>query len=984
ARCFIFIAFVGMLTGNIYRNRISALAENTTEKTIRIGCIDYEGFFDPQEDGTYAGYGVDYLKEISKYTDWKYEYVYDTFDNLMEQVKNGTVDFICHAQKTQERERNYLFSKYSVGSESSVLYVREDDQRYYYNDFENFNGMTIAVLKNSFQNQVFAEYAQDKGFSFQFKEYDFAEDAFTALKNGEADAAAMGSLSLRSDFKIVCRFGADPFYFITGKMNQSLMDELDDALGQISGSNPHFQSNLYEQYYGNKNSNVLFTREEAEYIQQAGVLKVGLLANRNPLSYTDSQGNIVGMTVDLMKLVSEKSGLQFEYEFLGLGQTGFDYLANSGGDLVAGVMESAFSKLNPNLLISDDLQNGSVVFVGRSGENFDPNKEFRVALPKGFIGGEEVIRKTYPNCTFYSADTNEDCLDAIVDGKADVMLQNMYIVRVSLQSPKYENLEIFPAYSFDENMKVISLQQNKMLMSIINKTIATFTSDEENSVVINYTVAMPYHTTFDDVLYKFRYPLIGILILVILLIALAVFYLITKQRNLKILEKKNMELGNAVAQADNANLAKSQFLARMSHEIRTPMNAIVGLTTIAKHHKEEPEKVEDYLGKIEVSSKVLLNIINDVLDMSAIESNKIKIAHTEFDIRDVLTGITTIYLPQCRQKGITFEMNTSEITHEKLIGDGLRVNQVLLNLISNAYKFTAHGGITIDVAESNQRGNKAFFTFQVKDTGEGMSEDMVARLFKPFEQESASTASKHGGSGLGLSIAKNLVELMSGSISVKSKKGEGSCFTVSVPFDINENIQEEDPDKCKSLRALIVDDEEESREYISVILSRIGVPYELASNGTEAVRKLNEAREKNSGYDVCFVDWKMPDMNGGEVTTQIRDLYAKDTLVIIVSAYDSSDMEEQALKCGADMFVSKPLFQSTVFNILMKLSGGKYINKAKEPEQYDFDGRRILMAESSRGKDDANFCDDSQCIYRGCQRGIEFGDEWTFGEANRL
>ena len=948
--CRLLVFLMVMLVVAPVRVMAQGKTADTAARTVKIGYIDYDGFFDRQEDGTFTGYGVDYLKRISKYTGWKYEYVYDTWDHLLEKVKTGEIDFICHAQKTPQREQDYLFSKYSTGSESSVMYVRQDDERYYYNDFTNFNGMKVAVLKDSFQNPGFTEYAQNNGFSFTMVDEPSSSACFEALKKGEVDGVATGSLALRSDLKIVCRFGSDPFYCITGKMNQELMNQLDEALSQINGSTPYFQMELYAKHYGTTASaNILFTREEAEYIRQAGEIRVGLMASRQPLSYADHDGQPAGMTVDLMNLISEKSGLKFQYEFMDLGETGYDYLTKKNGNLVAGVMSSAFSNVNPMLVQSETMQTGSVVFVGRDGETFDPDDKLVVALPAAFIGGEEVIRKTYPNFTAFYGTTNENCLQAILDKKADVMLQNMYVIRMALQNPRYENLEMFPAYSFEEDMKIVSLPGDDLLMSVIDKSIGAITEDEQSAIVIDHTVAKPYVATFQDMMYKYRYPLSGIVLLFAVCMFMSFRITAVKQKSLVEIEKKNSQLASAVAQADNANLAKSQFLARMSHEIRTPMNAIVGLTTIAKHHKEEPDKIEEYLGKIEVSSKVLLNIINDVLDMSAIESNKIKIGHTPFDLRELLTSISTIYYPQCKQKGIDFEMNTSGIIHEKLVGDGLRINQVLLNLISNAYKFTPAGGkITITAKEVSNRDGNAFITFAVEDTGEGMTQEMLKRLFKPFEQETAGTAAKHGGSGLGLSIAKNLIELMSGSISVKSQKGMGTCFTVSAPFEINQEVKEnQDPDKYRNLKALIVDDDEDAREYISIILDRIGVPYDLAKGGQDALDQLREAKDHGDGFDICFVDWRMPEVSGEDVTREVRQLFGSDTMVVVVSAYDTTEISGEATAAGADQFIAKPVFQSTIFNLLMQMSGGKYVKQPEEDTDYDFEGRRVLVAEDT-------------------------------------
>lgn len=320
--------------------------------------------------------------------------------------------------------------------------------------------------------------------------------------------------------------------------------------------------------------------------------------------------------------------------------------------------------------------------------------------------------------------------------------------------------------------------------------------------------------------------MVGILSTILITISILVAFLVFNTM-LVLNEQKNRQLQEAYNQAEHANKAKSQFLSRMSHEIRTPMNAIVGLTAIAKHHENEPEKVDEYLTKVSSASEILLNIINDVLDMSAIESEKVTIGHTAFDIKKILKEIADIYAPQCKQKNITFEIVADEIQDEVLLGDSLRVSQILLNLISNAYKFTPpQGKISVFVSETCNREGQAFYCFKVSDTGEGMSKEMQERLFQPFEQESAETAREHGGSGLGLSIAKNLVTLMHGVISVDSKKGVGTCFTVELPFDIVQDtadtieISEEDTSSDKDVtdydfsgkRVLLVEDNDFNRD----------------------------------------------------------------------------------------------------------------------------------------------------------------------------
>lgn len=532
------------------------------------------------------------------------------------------------------------------------------------------------------------------------------------------------------------------------------------------------------------------------------------------------------------------------------------------------------------------------------------------------------------------------------------MLQNLYIIRECLQSPLYEGLEMFPAFSFEENEKVVALPENEMLVSIINKCIASISETQRNDIVIENTIAKGYHAGVEEIVYKYRTPLIGIAVLVAAIIAMLIGFSIVRQRNFLAietvngkLEETNSRLEEAVVQADRANSAKSEFLSRMSHEIRTPMNAIVGLTEIAKQHESEPEKIDDYLGKISVSSKVLLNIVNDVLDMSAIESNKLKIANEEFDIKQVLGGISAIYYPQCSGKGVKFRMAT-DVENELLLGDSLRVSQILLNLVSNAYKFTPAGGaIEILAKETARRDGKAFLRFTVSDSGCGMTKDMQERLFKPFEQEAADTAKKHGGSGLGLSIAKNLVDMMQGAINVESEKGKGTTFTVDLPFEIVKDDGRDENESLCSLRVLAVDDDEVAREYTATVLKRLGVKFELADSGKKALDMVTEAKKEGKPYDVCLIDWKMPDMDGVEVTRRIRADKKNKTTIIIVSAFDLNEVQDEAIAAGADHFVTKPLFQSTVYNVLVQLKKNEIQMPAPKKKEYDFTGHKVLLAE---------------------------------------
>lgn len=407
-------------------------------------------------------------------------------------------------------------------------------------------------------------------------------------------------------------------------------------------------------------------------------------------------------------------------------------------------------------------------------------------------------------------------------------------------------------------------------------------------------------------------------------------------------------LKDALAKAEEASNAKGTFLARMSHEIRTPMNAIIGETTLAMKNIDKTGKVKECLDKVMISSKHLLELINDILDMSSIESNKMKIAHEDFDIKEVVETITTLYYSQCNAKGITFRAKLTHVTTEVLVGDQLRLQQIILNLLSNAVKFTKSGGkIIFALEEERVSDGKLILHVKVKDTGRGMSKEYMDRIFKPFEQETALTAKEHGGSGLGLSITKNLVDLMGGKITVDSEEGVGTTFMVDIPYTAAANQVKVNNSEISSMRAIVVDDDVDTLDYISTMLNHIGIANDRAESGEEALGIITKARNDEKQYDVCIVDWKMPGMSGLELAEKIRAACGDDPIVIIASAYDLSEISEDSKDAGVDACITKPLFQSSLFDILMCISQGKLVNRTAQPTEYDFAGKRLLLVDDT-------------------------------------
>ena len=419
-----------------------------------------------------------------------------------------------------------------------------------------------------------------------------------------------------------------------------------------------------------------------------------------------------------------------------------------------------------------------------------------------------------------------------------------------------------------------------------------------------------------------------------------------KQQTLELTESREA-LQEALASAEHANRAKTSFLSNMSHEIRTPMNAIIGLNNIAMNDPSASDKVKEYLAKIGTSAQHLLGIINDILDMSRIESGRMTIRNEEFSFAKGLEQVNTMISGQCRDKGLQYDCQIIGNVDDYYIGDGMKLKQVLINILGNAVKFTPEGGsVRFLVEEGTRFDRKATLKFTIRDTGIGMSEEFLPHLFDAFSQEDSSSTSRYGSTGLGMSITKSIVELMNGHIEVESEKGRGTCFTVTVT--LGESDRKRDPaeggDRMpQELSVLVIDDDRIALEHAEIVLGQIGIRCETAESGWEGVDKVRVRHGRGEDYDLLLIDWRMPEMDGVETTRQIRSLVGCETPIIILTSFNWDDIAEEARAAGVDTFVAKPLFAGTVMDQFREAFRRK--NEALERKTIDLKGRRVLLAE---------------------------------------
>lgn len=414
--------------------------------------------------------------------------------------------------------------------------------------------------------------------------------------------------------------------------------------------------------------------------------------------------------------------------------------------------------------------------------------------------------------------------------------------------------------------------------------------------------------------------------------------------------QKSQALSDALKTAEEASKAKTVFLSNMSHEIRTPMNAIIGLDNLALNDSNISEKTRDYLEKIGSSAQHLLSLINDILDMSRIESGRMSIRNEEFAFSKLIEQINMIFSSQCQEKALAYYCHISEDVDDYYIGDSMKLRQVLINILSNAVKFTNRGGnIDFIVEKTAHFDGKSTLRFTIKDTGVGMSKDFIPKLFDAFSQENSGNANKYGSSGLGMAITKSIIEMMNGNIEVESEKGIGTTFTVVVTLMDSDKKAADDTDsieiKPQDMNVLVIDDDPVACDHARLVLEKAGIASEVALSGKDALEMIKLRQARRAPYNLIIVDWQMPEMDGVEVTRNIRNIIGNETAIIILTAYNWEDIIEEAIAAGVDSFIAKPLFSGNLLEEFKNALKKKRLLASGSTKKADLKGRRILLAE---------------------------------------
>ena len=780
---------------------------------------------------------------------------------------------------------------------------------------DTFNYVNEKGARKGYGYELLETLSGYAGWQFEYVTCDWS-DCFEKLKNGEIDI--IGGISYTED-----------------RTQEMLFS--DEPMG-------------VEKYY--------LTGEEKAWLRKHGAIRMGFLASDSGVSTFDpATGEFTGVITDYIQFAADCLGNQ-ELEFQ---LVGYDSKEAELDALKSGEIDMIFHcDQNPNLAeeyhfaCTNTTWTSNLMAVTNK-QHFNENNVNRIAVPQNKLSLKKYLAFYYPQWEIVDCDTQEDAARLVKDGQADCFVtgissENKYSKKYSFYSVPLVN-PVRSCFAVNSG--------NRSLLSILNKTIKAMPVNMLAGALAMYKSSARKVTLSDFIKDNF-FKVMLISSIAVAVVLLTILMLLQKARKAEAAARKaasdtqelNAKLQVAVEKAESANRAKSTFLSNMSHDIRTPMNAIIGFTTLALSNIDDTDRVKDYLGKTLASSNHLLSLINDVLDMSRIESGKIHLEEVEVNLSDVLHDLKTIVSGQIYAKQLELYMDAMDVTDEDVYCDKTRLNQILLNLLSNAIKFTPAGG-TVSVRVRQLAGKVrgcGQYEFRIKDNGIGMSQEFAQKIFEPFERERTSTVSGIQGTGLGMAITKNIVDMMGGTIEVQTAQGKGTEFTVCVPMRAQtEQRPVEKITELEGLKALVVDDDFNTCDSVTKMLVKVGMRAEWTLSGKEAVLRARQSIEMSDVYHAYIIDWRLPDMNGIEVTRQIRSLH-DDTPIIILTAYDWSDIEVEAKAAGVTAFCAKPMFMSDLRETLMSALGQKPADAVQRllPEKNaDFKGKHILLVEDN-------------------------------------
>lgn len=897
---------------------ISPSAEDSSSpRVLRVAFPEVKGLTETAEDGTRHGLVVDYLNEISKYTGWEYEYVeIDNPIEMLDNFKNGEYELMGGQYYLPEMEKEYAYPDYNTGYSRSILLARRDDRSIHSNNLESLNGKTIGVYERATENiRRLKEFLAFNGIDctlryFSFEQMSEEGNFYPYLESGEVDLL-LGNQTDRSEiFRVVISYNSQPLYLVTNVGNQEVLDGLNMALAHITDSNPGFAAERYAANFPDQTVDIQLTDQEISYVQKQASLVVAVPEDCHPLYCKNSADNLHnGLTADILEKVAEFTGLEFTFVHTKNYVEALRLVQQGQADILGFFLGTEANSKQQGLVLSCAYASMNNIVVRNKAISY-PSEDLVAATVEGLtLPGDIQAAETR------SYSTITEALSAVNKGEVDIVYG--LAVRLEQDIQRYQFSNLVPVTLANNNSDICFAMAHPVdttLLTILNKAINNL-STEEKEILLNKNMVSIGTTklTLSSLIYS--HPIAFVVILTgILTVVAALVLLIARARFKTAVMQSRLEKAKAESRA------KSEFLSRMSHEIRTPMNAIVGLTDLTSMLDDVPENVKQNLKKIRASSRYLLSLINDILDMARIENEMLSIANEHFSMEQMLFDLKSMMEAEAQRREILFTLE-QDITHSELTGDVIRLRQVLTNLLSNAFKFTPAGGkVRLCVREISATESDASYIFQVIDSGIGIRKEDQKRIFGSFEQL-GSSFSQNQGTGLGLPISSNIVQLMGGTLNLKSEPGKGSefYFTITIPFGQTEDKTEalDARNLLCGMQILLAEDNDLNAEICIQLLELQGASVYRCENGKQVLEQVKHSEPGT--YDLILMDIQMPVMNGLDATRAIRDLKHPDAKTLPIIAMTASSFQKDvdaAYAAGMNNFISKPLDVNHLYSVL--------------------------------------------------------------------
>ena len=915
--------------------------EAEDSKPVRVGW--YEGAYNITDaNGLRRGYNYEYQQSIAAYTGWHYIYVKGEWDDLLQKLENGDIDLLGPASYTEERSEKMLFSNAPMGHERCYLYVNLRDTGISPSHLETLNGKRIILIKNSVSSDQFLHWAERNKLHLEPVYVRTMEEGKEKLRRGYAQCIVSAQTPLWDDIGLsaITMVGSSDIFYAINPKRPDLKEELDQAMSRLAADNMFYSDTLYLKYMDSVTKPAL-DADEIDWLKKHGPIRIGWLANDHGFSSENpATGRPIGLINDYMAYAKQhigKGSLSFTPVKFETPMEEIEALKNGKIDMIFHYAQAPYWAEKNHFSLSQTVLSTSMVALTWNSD-FDETNPCRVAASRTDFWTKDYITYQYPNWEIKEYDSDKAAYDAVRNKEADCYIIDA--TRAMEQLSRSRDSRLHSVLLNQSAQMTFAVQHsNKPLLSILNKTLKALPPTLLTNSLSTYTHTLTKSSLIDFI----RANIITIAVsasTVVLAILLIIYHLLRRSKQaeaeskaaVKCSMKLNQQLQTlnrqlrdsytalekALKKADSANRAKTNFLFSMSHDIRTPMNAILGYGELIKQGLTDP-KLLDYEKKMEQAGRLLLEIINNVLDMSRIESGKMELHEIYLDVSHMQEELYGIFSEEARKKNIHLQIDM-EVDHPHILTDKTKIAEIFTNLISNAIKYTLPGGsVRMHAREipCDQEGYMRIRT-EIIDTGIGMSPEYLPHMFEFFSRERNTTVSKIAGTGLGLPIVKKLVDLMGGTLEVKSQQGKGTTFTITLTYRIAdksyyekteaEAASEKAVDKLKGKHILMAEDNDLNAEIATVLLEQTGLSIHRVDDGLQCVKELEN--QPVGTYDLILMDVQMPNMNGYQATQAIRALSDPKKAQIPIVAMTANAFEEDkqmAFQQGMNGHIAKPI-----------------------------------------------------------------------------